>query len=240
MDKPTRQSPGSHEPRENQRERIYHQIRRALMGGAYEPGQRITVASLSSALQTSAMPVREALRRLAAERALEMLPNRSVTVPRLSCSEILKLREVRALLEGYAAAQASQRLAVDELEELTQLQIAISAARTRRDGKMVLRLNEEFHFRIYQNAHVPTLLDLISVLWLHSAPTMNIMFRPEALMRYPDKLQTRHNEDLMRALRAGDGEGAAAAIRAEIEVGSRFLEQLMNDIGWDASIKASV
>jgi DNA-binding transcriptional regulator YhcF (GntR family) len=81
--------------RENQRERVYRHIRRALMTGVYEPGQRITVASLSSALGVSAMPVREALRRLAAERALEMQPNRSVTVPRLSRVEILKVREVR-------------------------------------------------------------------------------------------------------------------------------------------------
>lgn len=239
MDTPTRRPQTPTEPRENQRERIYVQLRRALMGGAYEPGQRITVASLSKALQTSAMPVREALRRLAAERALEMQPNRSVTVPRLSCSEILKLRDVRALLEGYAAEQASQEIDNGELEELTQIHIAMSAARSRRDGKTVLRLNEEFHFRIYRNARVPTLIDLISVLWLHSAPTMNIMFRPDYLMRYPDKLQTRHNEELMKALRARDGAAAAAAVRAEIQVGSRFLEEIMTDIGWDQNITAS-
>ncbi len=68
---------------ETRREQVYREVRRALMGGSFEPGQKITVTSLAIALGVSAMPVREALRRLAAERALEMQPNRSVRVPRL-------------------------------------------------------------------------------------------------------------------------------------------------------------
>jgi DNA-binding GntR family transcriptional regulator len=221
--------------RENQRERVYRHIRRALMTGVYEPGQRITVASLSSALGVSAMPVREALRRLAAERALEMQPNRSVTVPRLSRVEILKVREVRELLEGYAAAQAVQWITSTELEELTQLQIAIAAARSRRDGKMILRYNEEFHFKIYEAARVPTLVDVIAVLWLHSAPTMNILFLPQYLPRYPDKLQTKNNAALIKALKAGDADAVAKAVRDEIAIGSRILDEIMREIEMDRS-----
>ena len=56
---------GAHE---TQRERVYFEIRRALMAGDFEPGQKITIGAVASALGVSATPVREALRRLTAER----------------------------------------------------------------------------------------------------------------------------------------------------------------------------
>jgi DNA-binding GntR family transcriptional regulator len=225
--------------RGNQRERVYLHIRRALMSGAYDPGQRVTVASLSSALGVSGMPVREALRLLAAERALEIQPSRSATVPRLSRVDILKVREVRELIEGYAAAQAARRITPPELEEVTQHQIAAAAARNRHDGKAILRHNEEFHFRIYEAARIPTLVDVIAVLWLHSAPTMNVMFLPDFLQRYPAKIQNKNNEALVRALRAGDSEGAAQAVRSEIATGSKLIDEIMREIDWDGADDAS-
>ena len=225
--------------RQNQRERVYLHIRRALMSGAYEPGQRVTVASLSSALGVSGMPVREALRLLAAERALEIQPSRSATVPRLSRVEILRVREVRELIEGYAAAQAVQRITPPELEEVTQLQIAAAAARSRHDGKAILRYNEEFHFKIYEAARIPTLVDVIAVLWLHSAPTMNILFLPDYIHRYPDRIQNKNNEALVRALRAGDSDGAAQAVRSEIATGSKLIDEIMREIDWDGADDAS-
>jgi DNA-binding GntR family transcriptional regulator len=226
--------------RQNQRERVYLHIRRALMSGAYEPGQRITVASLSSAFGVSGMPVREALRLLAAERALEIQPSRSARVPRLSRTDILRLRDVRELLESYAAAQAAQRITPPELEEITQLQIAAAAARSRQDGKSILRYNEEFHFKIYEAARIPTLVDVIAVLWLHSAPTMNILFLPDYMQRYPGKIQNKNNEALVAALRAGDSDAAAQAVRAEIATGSRLLDQIMREIDWDEDGESNI
>ncbi|MCZ6454317.1 MAG: GntR family transcriptional regulator [Alphaproteobacteria bacterium] len=220
---------------ETRREQVYREVRRALMGGSFEPGQKITVASLASALGVSAMPVREALRRLAAERALEMQPNRSVRVPRLSRTDILKLREVRELIEGYAVFEAAHQIISTELGEVTQLMIALMAARARQDGRQLARLNEEFHFTIYRAARVPVLTDIIATLWLHSAPTLSIAFRPEFLPRYPSEIQNHNNRALINALKRGDGDGAAAALRAEIAEGSRILDAILREIDWDSN-----
>ena len=57
--------------RETVQERVYGVLRYRLMRGGFEPGQKLKIARLASALGTSAMPVREALNRLAAERAIE-------------------------------------------------------------------------------------------------------------------------------------------------------------------------
>ncbi len=220
---------------ETQRERVYREVRRALMGGAFEPGQKITVASLASALGVSTMPVRESLRRLAAEQALEMRPNRSVRVPRLSRTDILKLREVRELIEGYAVFEAAHQITSAELGEVTQLMIALMAARARQDGRQLARLNEEFHFTIYRAAGVPVLTDIIATLWLHSAPTLSIAFRPEFLPRYPSETQNRNNRALINALERGEGDAAAKALRAEISEGSRILDAILREIDWDST-----
>ncbi len=61
--------------RETLHERAYDEVKKAIMGGAIAPGEPMTIRALAKALGTSVMPVREALRRLVAERALELLPN---------------------------------------------------------------------------------------------------------------------------------------------------------------------
>ena len=230
-----RTSSGVHE---TQRERVYHQIRLALMAGDYEPGQKITIAAVAAALGVSATPVREALRRLAAERALLMYPNRSVAVPRLSRAALLEIRAIRERLEAFAAELAAARIDEERLQRLARIQEALVAARRRGDARRILHLSEEFHFCVYEVAGIPVLTDIISTLWLHSAPTLNLLFKPEHIARYPVAMQNRNNRVLVQALRRRDGERAARAVAAEIAVGSRVLDQLMREAGWDAGARS--
>ena len=60
---------------------VYQQLRQALMNGQFNPAQSLTIAGLAETFGTSNMPVREALRRLAAENALEIASNGSARVP---------------------------------------------------------------------------------------------------------------------------------------------------------------
>ena len=72
--------------RETVQDRVYTEMRRALIGGLFEPGQVLTIRGLADALATSTMPVREAVGRLITEKALEALPNRSARVPPITKS----------------------------------------------------------------------------------------------------------------------------------------------------------
>jgi len=225
-------SSGSHE---TQREWVYHKIRLALMAGRYQPGEKVTIAQLTESLGVSMTPVREALRRLAAERALEMSPNRSVTVPKLSLEEVLAVREVREQLEGYTARLAARRISGPQLKRLSSIGRDLVRARARRDARSIMLLNEKFHFTLYEAAGIRVLTEIIATLWLQSAPTLNVLFRPENIGRYPLSEQNRHNRALLRALSARDARAAARAVAAEIAVGSRVLRRLMS-----ASRRASI
>jgi len=223
---------------ETQRERVYHRIKLGLMVGDYEPGQKITIATLAAALGVSATPVREALRRLAAERALLTYPNCSMAVPRLSRAAVLEIRAIRERLEAFAAQLAAARIDEERLERLARIQEALVAARKRGDPRRIMHLNEELHFSVYEAAGIPLLTEIISTLWLHSAPTLILLFKPEHIARYPLAAQNRNNRALIQALRRRDGERAARAVAAEIALGSRVLDRLMAEIGWDAGTRS--
>jgi DNA-binding GntR family transcriptional regulator len=225
-----RTSSGEHE---TQREHVYHRLKLALMAGDYQPGQKITIAAVAAALGVSATPVREALRRLTADGALVMNPNSSVTVPRLSGAEALAIRGVRAQLESYAVRLAAPRVDQERLDRLSEIELAMAAARDRRDGRRLQGLNMDFHFTVYEACGVPVLTDLIAKLWLLSASTLNLLFKPEHFARYRFAAQNRNNHALVVALRNRDGERAAKALLAEIEEGNRMLAALMKETGWD-------
>ena len=218
---------------ETQREWVYDHLKHALMSGALEPGQKLTLARIAADLGVSMMPVREALRRLAAERALTMRPNRSLTVPRLSRADTLSIRAIRQMLEGHAAATAAGLITGAEVERLAALQTELAAARGSGDGKRILAVNEEFHFLVYNAACVPVLVDLIATLWLHSAPTLGFFFHAARSLRDYSQTQNRNNLALVASLRNRDPDGARRAIEAEIVEGSRLLDRLMREAKWD-------
>src|SRR3974390_1071109 len=94
--------------RETLNDRVYRELKNSIMAGAFKPGSELTLRSVAEALGTSFMPVRDAMRRLVAERALEMRPSRTIAIPVLSADEFLELRRIRLLLEGEAVALAAE------------------------------------------------------------------------------------------------------------------------------------
>lgn len=67
-------------------DRVVHLVRDSLAAGQYDAGQRVKEAPLAARLGVSRGPVREALRVLAEEGMLELLPNRGAAVPDVSAT----------------------------------------------------------------------------------------------------------------------------------------------------------
>src|SRR5215813_12838598 len=107
--------------RDTLQERIYRQIHHKLLTGQLLPGQQLSINALINALGGSAMPIREALRRLEAERLLVVGSNRSLTVPRLNAMQVAELRDMRLALEGMATERAVQNIAETDLTSLAAI-----------------------------------------------------------------------------------------------------------------------
>jgi len=140
----------------------YDRILRAVVEGAYEPGDRIREDEIAGQLNISRTPVREALRRLEDEGLLVHEPHRGMTVARLDYQMVQELYAVRDLLEGAAAARAA-RYATDAdmalLEDLMEREPL--AAKT---SAAMAAHNTQFHQAIYAAAHNRYLLKTLSVL----------------------------------------------------------------------------
>src|SRR2546429_9839412 len=85
------------------------------------PGDRLVADDIANSIGMSRMPVREALRRLTAEGLLVMPPNRGAIVRELSESEVIEVFEMRAVLEGLAAAMAARRCTQADVDDLQDL-----------------------------------------------------------------------------------------------------------------------
>lgn len=163
-------------------QRVYQGLRDYLMAGQLQPGQKLTLRELAAALNVSPMPVREAVRRLAAEGALEMLPNRRIRVPLMTKSRFRELLRIRVAVEGLAVEEAARRIRgedVDRMEELNR-QFAAEMQRRQADGVKLWRINKDIHFIMYEAAGMPNLLPVIEGLWLRIGPVLHLSLRERA------------------------------------------------------------
>lgn len=210
--------------RETLHDRVYQELRRALIGGLFEPGQVLTIRALSDALMTSTMPVREALGRLVSEQAIEALPNRTVRVPPVTLARIDDLLAARVLIEGEAVALAAPRIdaaaitaARAIMAEWKNLRLGGNPATVDRE----VTLNQAFHFTLYRACGSAVLIPMIESLWLQSGPcTRAAIF---AFSEAGERDAARFHLSLLDALTAGDGAGARAALIADISRPFAFL-----------------
>ncbi|HEY8014368.1 MAG TPA: GntR family transcriptional regulator [Dongiaceae bacterium] len=201
--------------RETLHDRAYLELKKAIMSGAIRPGATITIRAMATALGTSPMPVREALRRLVAERALEMLPTRSVTLPLMTAERFDEISRLRIALEGLATEAGAQHLSREALRRLQQGNTEMN--RMKNVGEYLAK-NQEFHFTLYQAAGMPIALQMIESLWLQAGPLLNL-----AIGEYGFEGAQDHHRELLEQLAKHNVKGARGAIEADITDAARII-----------------
>ena len=198
--------------------KVYQDLREMIMSGQLQPGERLTLAGMATALGTSVMPVREALNKLAADAALEILPNKSVRVPVLTRSGFQELVVIRLVVEGLAVETAAGRITGEQLGKLAELEQNFSRemALAEPDVNQIIQTNKQFHFTAYAAAQMPALSGLIEGLWLRIGPVLNLDLRNGASRRRAELPSVKAHHALLEALRAGDGSAARAALALDI------------------------
>ncbi len=136
---------------------LAQQIRSALAGrilaGVLPPGTRLKDNEIAECFGTSNTPVREALRGLAKDGLVEILPYRGCIVRRVSRRELEEALEVRAALESLATWLAAERLSDDQLQALTELVEEHEDAIAARDRDRALELGTRFHRAVVEAAN---------------------------------------------------------------------------------------
>ncbi len=208
-------------------ETAYARIRAGILNGEFGRGQRLREEKLALQAGVSRTPVREALRRLAAEGLVEFIPNRGARVTAWSGQELDDLYDIRALLESYGAKLAARRARPEELAELEtrakKMDSLIRRGASPADELMVL--NGDFHRLIVQAARSPQLDSMVR--GIMDVPSIYRTFH-----RYsPSRMRAsgQHHLELVEAIRTGDGDRAEAVMRAHILAAKTAVRQSIDD-----------
>lgn len=192
---------------------VYREMRQAIIAGHYLPGQTFTIRSLAEKFGCSIIPVRDALLRLVAERALKQSStSRSVSVPLMSRAKFQEILQIRLAVEPMITVMAVPRITEADIKAMAkdteEMREGMDAAQTRR----FLSANQSFHFRLYGAAGTTVLMPIIESLWMQAGPYLHqVTYSPHG-----GGAAESHHLDILRSLRLGDAVGVAEAVRRDL------------------------
>ena len=202
---------------------VREELRSALMAGRFQPGEKLTIRAVASALDVSLTPAREALYNLMSEGVLDSGPNGTVFVPVLNQTRLRELTKIRISLEGMAACEAMAHLTPRQINKLTALNTKLSEAELRLDYSSMIQMNWKFHFDIYEAAQMPTLFRMIEGCWLKMGSYLNLIY--PAYGETGEGLQ--NHQRIIEALQNKDAEALSQTIRKDIEQSCDWVVQMV-------------
>ena len=124
---------------------VGQRLRQLIVEGDIAPGAKLNERELCERLKISRTPLREAIKTLAAEGLVALLPNRGAVAAQMSEAEVAMTFEVIAGLEGQSGELAAQRIEDAEVAEIKALNFEMRAAHTRADLPAYYRINARIH-----------------------------------------------------------------------------------------------
>lgn len=215
---------GENAPRVPAHQQVYAQLRDAVLFGELAPGQAVTIQGLIERTGAGMTPIREAIRRLTSEGALEFRGNRRVVVPMLTVDAIDDLVFLRETVESRLASQAALMVTEAEIATLDAIDSRLDDAITRGDVTAYLRQNYAFHAKLYAVANAPILMDVANSVWLRFGPSMRVVCGRMGTQNLPD-----NHKMALDALRTKNPIQAAEAMRQDVVQGMEQIRAALLD-----------
>jgi DNA-binding GntR family transcriptional regulator len=203
-------------------DRAYQRIKDQIVSIRLTPGSVIRESDLSEELKIGRTPIREALKRLEAERLVVALPHRGVHVAEISITDLAQIYEVRLELEAKSAALAAERMRPEQLEGMRQM---AGRYRTMANDNLesLFAVDRQFHILLAQGAHNRFLEWEVTRYYDLSLRVWNMA------LRYVDArdVDVAAHLGLLEFIVAGDPEGAARAMREHIASFHQTIKQYL-------------
>ncbi|MEO6269376.1 MAG: GntR family transcriptional regulator [Lautropia sp.] len=182
-------------------EEVAERLREMIIEGRLAPGTRLNERVLCELLRVSRTPLREAFKVLAAERLVELPPNRGARVVALARADVEELFELMGALEGLAGQLAAERRSQADLAEIRALHYEMMAAHARRDLPAYYGLNRRIHHAISLGARNAALAETYGGV---NTRIQNLRFRSNFNHDKWDRAVKEH-QAMLAALEEGDG-----------------------------------
>ena len=187
-------------------------IRELIVEGDLEPGAKVPERILSERYGVSRTPLREALKTLASEGLLELLPHRGARVARLTAEDVDQMFPIMGALEALSGELACQNLTEEQFAEIQALHYQMVLHHTRRELKPYFQVNQEIHEKILSAS--------ANQLLLHMYQTLSGRIRRA---RYVANMSSerwsqavKEHEEMLNALAARDGTALADVLKRHL------------------------
>ena len=205
---------------------VYESLSEDLIQGQIPPLKPLSLRGLAQRYGVSPMPVREAVRRLIAEKALELqTENKRLRVPHLTEHRLKQLTLARCWVEPELAAMAAGRMSRDDIKRLRDDDAALMRALKSGDVSAYMQANHDFHFTIYRAADADLLCGMARSLWLQSGPFMRVVFGRLGTVQLPKD----HHQDMIAAFETGNADAARASMKEDLSEGMNLMLDAIGD-----------
>lgn len=195
-------------------EEITARVRDMIVDGQLSPGHRVNEVQLGKALGVSRTPLREALKTLASEGLVELVPNRGAVVRVFALSEIADMLEALRHIEKICAILACDRVSDREIKEFRKLHNAMMREYKARDRLKYFKINQDIHELLVRLSGNDTLF------WMHR--TIHARLRRIRFLGVDAPavwaLAIVHHEAIMAALEVRDGPALAAVVSDHMDL----------------------
>ncbi len=203
--------------------RVRRALENAIVDGRYPPGSRLDLEALAQEFDCSRTPIREALQQLEASGLVQVLPKRGTYVSEWTAADLAERFEVMAEVEATCAKLAARRITDVEMAAFEGVHESCRQLAEAGETEAYYLRNSDFHHCIYRATH--------NAFLEQEAMRLHAMLQPYRRMQ----LQVRNrmarsfaeHDAVVTAIRTGDGEAAAEAMRAHVVIqGDRFHDLL--------------
>ena len=195
------------------RDVVFQTLRKAILKGELQPGERLMEVQLANRLGVSRTPIREAIRKLELEGLVTMIPRRGAEVAEITEKNMRDVLEVRRALEELAVKIACEKITEEELVFLAQVAKKFRDVMHGDDLMKITEADVEFHEIIYESTGNARLIQILSNL-----REQMYRYRVEYLKDYNSHgILAEEHDEIVKALCARDTERACKAIVSHIE-----------------------
>ncbi|MFT9497511.1 GntR family transcriptional regulator [Anaerosolibacter sp.] len=146
------------------RDIVYENLRKAIMDGKLQPGERIVEKDYAEKMNISRTPIREALRKLEIEGLVQYIPRKGVVVNGFNHEDIVEIYAIRKALEGLAMKYVIQKITEEEIGKLKKLTDCMESSNAAGDYESLFNTCKEFNEVILRASRMPKITGLINTM----------------------------------------------------------------------------
>jgi DNA-binding GntR family transcriptional regulator len=206
--------PSAQQDKITRAEELRLQLADEIVRGALAPGAPLDETDIAKRFSVSRTPVREALRQLAASGLVDARAHRGAVVARPSIDRLTGMFEAMAELEAICASLAAERMSATERHGLEAIHEELRVLSYTGNPERFHEVNERFHNAIYAGSQNAYIAEMTLATRVRVQPFRRAQFRNLGRLA---KSHAEHDRVVVAIMR-GDKAGAAAAMRAHIEL----------------------